>query len=92
MYEASDTFVLTFAVLGARLLYSSQKSGLFPERKHIEIFGKAKTPDYFNQDGLNHFIVYLREDAGLEESSAKKQYKNLLWFMNWAIRIPQGPL
>ena len=55
-------------------------------KKHIEKFGKAKTPEFFDQDGLNRFIIYLREDAGLEESSAKKQYKNLLWFMNWAIR------
>ena len=55
-------------------------------RKHIEKFKKAKTPEYFDQDGLNQFIIYLREDAGLEESSARKQYKNLLWFMNWAIR------
>lgn len=55
-------------------------------RKHIEKFGKAKTPEYFNRDGLNEFIIYLRDTAGLQESSARKQYKNLLWFMNWALR------
>lgn len=55
-------------------------------KNHIIKFKKAKDFDYFNRDGINNFIIYLRDTGGLQENSVKKQYKNLLWFMNWAIR------
>ena len=55
-------------------------------KNHIIKFKKAKDFDYFNRDGINAFIIYLRDSGGLQENSVKKQYKNLLWFMNWAIR------
>ena len=55
-------------------------------KNHILKFKKAKSPDYFDEDGLNAFVVYLRDTGGLQENSVRKQYKNLLWFMNWAIR------
>lgn len=53
---------------------------------HLAAFGKAKILEYFNEDGINRFVEYLRTKVGLQENSARKQYKNLLWFMNWAIR------
>ena len=55
-------------------------------KNHIIKFKKAKDLDYFNRDGINAFITYLRDSGGLQENSVKKHYKNLLWFMNWAIR------
>ena len=55
-------------------------------KNHIIKFKKANSPDYFDRDGLNAFIMYLRDTCGLQENSVKKQYKNLLWFMNWALR------
>ena len=55
-------------------------------KNHLVKFKKAKDFEYFNRDGLNSFVIYLRDTGGLQENSVKKQYKNLLWFMNWAIR------
>ena len=55
-------------------------------KNHLLKFNKNANLDYYDRNGLNKFITYLRSDAGLEENSAKKQYKNLTWFLRWAIR------
>lgn len=47
---------------------------------------KAHDLEYFDADGITAFIKYLREKAQLQEVSVKKQYKNLVWFLNWALR------
>lgn len=52
---------------------------------HLQRFGKAHTLNYFNEDGINRYVQYLR-GQGMEDISVLKQVKNLLWFMNWAIR------
>ena len=54
-------------------------------KNHILKFKKATHPDYFTREGIDAFLLYLRS-SGLQENSARKQLKNLLWFMNWAIR------
>ena len=55
-------------------------------RHHLENFKKDVTFEYFDETGLNKFVTYLRKDKGLEDYSVRKQYKNLLWFTNWALR------
>lgn len=55
-------------------------------QKHIRKFGKAHDLEYFDADGISAFIAYLRKDACLQEVSVKKQYKNLVWLMNWALK------
>ena len=55
-------------------------------QKHVRQFGKAHDLEYFDADGITAFIKYLREKAQLQEVSVKKQYKNLVWFLNWALR------
>ena len=55
-------------------------------KNHLLKFKKAKTFEYFDRDGLNAFVIYLREEGSMQENSVRKQYKNLLWFMNWALR------
>ena len=62
--------------------YKMQKSF----KNHLIKFNKKADLDFFDQNGLEKFIVYLRSKADLEESSAEKQYKNLTWFLRWAIR------
>ena len=49
-------------------------------------FKKAAGLDFYDKNGLDKFITYLRSDCGLEENSVQKQYKNLTWFLRWAIR------
>ena len=55
-------------------------------RNHLLNFKREAGLDYYDRDGLDKFITYLRSDAGLEDNSAKKQFKNLAWFLRWAIR------
>ena len=55
-------------------------------KNHLLKFNKNASLDYYDMTGLNKFITYLRSDAGLEENSVRKQYKNLSWFLRWAIR------
>lgn len=55
-------------------------------KNHLIKFNKNATLDYYDYNGLSKFISYLRSDAGLEENSARKQYKNLTWFLRWTIR------
>ena len=55
-------------------------------KNHLLKFNKSAGLDFFDQNGLEKFIIYLRSKAELEENSAQKQYKNLSWFLRWAIR------
>ncbi len=55
-------------------------------KNHLLKFKKTAGLDYYDKNGLDKFITYLRSDCGLEENSVQKQYKNLTWFLRWAIR------
>ena len=55
-------------------------------KHHMEKFNKKVGLDYFDRKGLDKYLIYLRAKAKLEESSVEKQYKNLTWFLRWAIR------
>ena len=55
-------------------------------KNHLLRFKKSAGLDFFNKDGLDKFINYLRRDCGMEDNSVLKQYKNLAWFLRWAIR------
>lgn len=55
-------------------------------RNHLESFKSDVTFEFFDETGLNKFVTYLRKTKGLEDNSVRKQYKNLLWFTNWALR------
>jgi hypothetical protein len=55
-------------------------------KNHLLRFKKNAGLDFYDKDGLDKFINYLRRDCGLEDNSVLKQYKNLAWFLRWAIR------
>lgn len=55
-------------------------------KNHLLKFNKSAGLDFYDASGLEKFINYLRSECGLEENSALKQYKNLAWFLRWAIR------
>ena len=55
-------------------------------KNHLLRFKKSAGLDFYDKDGLDKFINYLRCDCGLEDNSVLKQYKNLAWFLRWAIR------
>ena len=53
---------------------------------HLEAFGKRLEYADFNETGINKFVRHLRITRGLEEKTVQKQFNNLKWFLNWAIR------
>lgn len=46
-------------------------------------FNKTVPLTYFNQEGLAAYVDFLRFTLELEDSSVRKQYKNLTAFLNW---------
>ena len=52
----------------------------------LKDFDKKAGLDFFNRSGLDKFLTYLRTSKDREENSVQKQYKNLTWFLRWAIR------
>ncbi len=52
----------------------------------LKEFNKKAGLDFFNRDGLDKFLTFLRTSKDREENSVQKQYKNLTWFLRWAIR------
>ena len=52
-------------------------------KTHLGKFSKKVPLSYFNKKGLGEFIDYLRFTAGMEDTSVRKQYKNLAAFLNW---------
>ena len=46
-------------------------------------FNKTVPLTYFNQEGLAAYVDFLRFTLELEDSSVRKQYKNLAAFLNW---------
>ncbi len=55
-------------------------------RKHLAYVAKQSTFEFFNDDGINAFVRYLRVHEQMEEKTVQKHYLNLRWFLNWAIR------
>ncbi len=53
---------------------------------HLEDFSKHIAYEDFDENGLNKYIHFLRIDCNLEEKTAQKQFTQLKWFLNWAIR------
>lgn len=54
-------------------------------RKHLQGFNADADLEFFNAAGLDRWLIYLRTQ-GLEESTVKKLYQLLRWFLLWAIR------
>ena len=53
---------------------------------HLKDFNKHVTFEDFDEFGITKFIVFLRGKLNMEEKTVQKQYSNLKWFLNWAIR------
>ena len=55
-------------------------------RNHLRRYGKVTQLEDFDEEGLDRYVRYLRQVAMMQESSCRKQLKNLQWFLTWAIR------
>lgn len=83
-YEYMDEFIREESRLKAWSYETRKMVKSF--QNHLKKFSKTAGLDFFDRNGLDKFLVYLRAKAKLEESSVQKQYKNLTWFLRWAIR------
>ena len=83
-YEYMDEFIREESRLKAWSYETRKMVKSF--QNHLKKFSKTAGLDFFNQNGLEKFLVYLRVKGEMEESSVQKQYKNLTWFLRWAIR------
>ena len=54
-------------------------------QKHLAAFNPDVDLEFFNADGIDRWLIFLR-GRGLEESTVKKLYQHLRWFLLWAIR------
>lgn len=54
--------------------------------KHLKAVVNHHDLSFFNNDGINAFVTYLRIKAEMQENSVQKHYLNLRWFLNWAVR------
>ena len=52
---------------------------------HMQGFNPKVTFEFFNESGINKWVIYLRS-KGLEEKSVQKHFNNLRWFLYWALR------
>jgi len=62
---------------------------------HLRHFETASDLSFFDADGIDKFVHYLRSTAHLQETTVRKHYKNLIWFLKWAVRkgyIPPSQL
>lgn len=53
---------------------------------HLTAVAKQQNLSFFNNDGINAFVRYLRTKAKMQENSVQKHYLNLRWFLNWCVR------
>lgn len=54
-------------------------------RGYIEDFNPQAEFDFFDRAGIDRWLIFLRS-KGLEESTVKKNYQLLRWFLLWAQR------
>lgn len=55
-------------------------------RVHLVKHNPIISYEDFDEDGINHFLTFLRYDQNLTEKTVKKIYTHLKWFLGWAIR------
>ena len=55
-------------------------------RHHLKAQGDGILLSHFTEQNIEKFIDYLRKTKQMEEKTVEKHFKNLRWFLNWAIR------
>ena len=55
-------------------------------RNHLVRFNPDPKFSDFNENGVNRYIYFLRKHEQLQEKTVMKQFTQLKWYLNWAIR------
>lgn len=53
-------------------------------KNHLTHFNSKLTFEYFNEKGLNEYVIYLRDTKKMRNSTIVKQLGFLKWFLRWA--------
>lgn len=53
-------------------------------KSHLKVFNPNITFDYFDEFGLNEYVIFLRETKKMRNSTIGKQLGFLKWFLRWA--------
>lgn len=60
-------------------------------QRHILRFDPNVIVTDFDSEGMERWLRYLRAQ-GLEESTVRKEYQHLRWFLNWTVRKGYAPV
>ena len=55
-------------------------------KNHLLVFKPQVTFSFFDEDGLQAFVRYLRYDRKLSERTVRKYFICLKWFLRWSVR------
>lgn len=53
-------------------------------KNHLQAYNDEVSLDKLDENGLSMFVAYLRDEAGLRNSTISKQLGFLKWFLRWA--------
>lgn len=53
-------------------------------RNHLTSFNPKLTFSYFDDNGLNEYVIFLRDNRKMRNSTIEKQLGFLKWFLRWA--------
>ncbi|MFK8282946.1 site-specific integrase [Capnocytophaga cynodegmi] len=55
-------------------------------KNHLKVFNPNITFEYFNEEGLNNYIDFLRVTKDMRNSTIGKQLGFLKWFLRWSFK------
>lgn len=53
-------------------------------KRHLNAFKENVDFEYFDDNGLNNYIIFLRDEKSMRNSTIEKQLGFLKWFLRWA--------
>ncbi len=55
-------------------------------KNHLQTFNKDLTFEYFDDFGLNSYVIYLRDEKKMRNSTIGKQLGFLKWLLRWGVK------
>ena len=55
-------------------------------KNHLKTFKSKLTFEFFDEYGLNEYVIYLRDIKGMRNSTIGKQMGFLKWFLKWSFK------
>ena len=83
-WEVFDTFVRERGVqnnwtIATYKVFAAMKN-------HLKEFNGDLSFEYFNEFGLNKYVIFLRDKKGMRNSTIGKKLEFLKWFLRWSLK------